>query len=377
MKRIAIISTMNGAPWGGSEALWAQVAVDLHAQGHDVRCSVYSRSRGHARILKLQSQGVPVSFRGNVRGFDVPGKITATATQRWWAHAELNSFIEAFDPDHVVVSLGTFQEVLLPAHVSFLRALKASYHLVCHNNLEYSTYPVDAMNAAKSLLERATGNWFVSQRLAIQVSRQIAADIPKLQLVANPPNIADDSPLPWRFSNDGPVRAAFIGGLIASKGLPLLLQVLSQPEWRRRPIRVSVYGEGSELPALRQTVNNFSLQDVVEFRGFTNDIRNVWQEHQALLLPSFHEGMPIVIHEAMLLNRICVVTDVGGASEVIADGHNGFLAHSAAFHHFADAMERWWQRQKDWAGIARAAGAGVRIWREKHPLSSLAQQLTR
>jgi glycosyltransferase involved in cell wall biosynthesis len=375
MKRLAIISTMNGAPWGGSEALWARVAADLYGQGHNVRCSVYSRSKGHPKVLALRSGGVPVSFRRNIRGFNLPEKILATATQRWRARAELSSFIRAFEPDQVLVSLGSFQEVLLPAHVSFLQTLERPYHLVCHSNLESSTYPVDVMNAAQSLLNRAMGNWFVSQRLATQVSRQIAADIPKLRLVANPPNVSDDSPIPWRFANDGAVRVAFIGGLIPSKGLPLLLQVLSQPEWRRRPIKLSVYGEGSELPALRHTVNNFALHDVVDFRGFTNDIRKVWQEHQALLLPSFHEGMPIVIHEAMLLHRICVVTDVGGASEVISDGHNGFLAHSAALHHFADAMERWWQRRKGWASIAEAAGQSVREWRANYPLSSLIQQM--
>jgi glycosyltransferase involved in cell wall biosynthesis len=376
MKRVSIISTMNGAAWGGSEALWARVATELYCQGHEVRCSVYARSKGHPRIRQLQTRGISITFRSNVRGFSSSEKILASATQRWRARAALSSFIRAFDPDHVLVSLGTFQEVLLTPHVSFLRDLKTPYHLLFHNNLESSTYPVDAMNAAQTLLERSAGNWFVSQRLATQVSRQIAVDIPKLQLVANPPNIDDATPLPWGFSNDGTVRAAFIGGLIPSKGLPLLLQVLSQPEWRRRPLRVSVYGEGPELPALRHTVNNFELHDVVDFRGFTNDIRKVWQEHQALLLPSFHEGMPIVIHEAMLLHRVCVVTDVGGAAEVIADGQNGFLAHSAAFHHFADAMERWWQRRKDWERIARAAGESVRQWREKYPLSSLVRQLT-
>jgi glycosyltransferase involved in cell wall biosynthesis len=375
MGRVAIISTMNGHAWGGSEALWSRLASSLLAEGHDVRCSVYSRSKGHPRIKQLQAKGIPIHFRHNVRGFSISAQVLAAGIKRWRAKGELISFIETFDPDSVVVSLGTFKEILLPSHVAFLKTLRVPYHLVCHNNLESSTYSVDVMKAALALLQRSAGNWFVSQRLATQVARQIASDIPNLRLVANPPNIADDAPLPWNFSSDGEVRIAFIGSLTWVKGLPLLLQVLSQPEWRQRPLRLSVYGEGPELPALKQTVKGFGLQNV-DFLGFTDDIRTVWRDHQSLVLPSFHEGMPNVIHEAMLLHRICVVTDVGGASEVIADGHNGFLAHSATFHHVAHAMERWWQRRKDWEDIARAAGDGVRRWREKHPLSSLAQQLT-
>jgi glycosyltransferase involved in cell wall biosynthesis len=131
-----------------------------------------------------------------------------------------------------------------------------------------------------------------------------------------------------------------------------------------------------ECPALRYTAERWSLSDTVRFVGFTDDIRSVWKTHQALLLPSFHEGMPIVIHEAMLLNRVCVVTEVGGASEVIADGASGFLAPSASYDHFAQAMERWWHQRGRWRAIAEAAGLAVRQWRGQHPLDRLVAALS-
>ena len=52
----------------------------------------------------------------------------------------------------------------------------------------------------------------------------------------------------------------------------------------------------------------------------------IWAEHHALVLPSRFEGMPLVVVEAMLCGRPCIVTDVGGNAELIRDGINGFLA---------------------------------------------------
>lgn len=57
----------------------------------------------------------------------------------------------------------------------------------------------------------------------------------------------------------------------------------------------------------------------VAFLGHVENVEDVWAKHNALLLPSRFEGMPLVVVEAMLCGRPCIATDVGGNSELIQE----------------------------------------------------------
>jgi len=57
---IAIVSTMDGDPWGGSEELWSRTALNLAAQEFSVCASVHEWSPLHRRVLALVEGGVDV-----------------------------------------------------------------------------------------------------------------------------------------------------------------------------------------------------------------------------------------------------------------------------------------------------------------------------
>ena len=56
--KIAFISTMDSAPWGGSEYLWATTAEQALKEGHEVMVSLYDWSVNQPLVTKLQVQGV-------------------------------------------------------------------------------------------------------------------------------------------------------------------------------------------------------------------------------------------------------------------------------------------------------------------------------
>src|SRR5581483_5640548 len=61
--RIAIVSTMSGSPWGGSEALWAALAAASLQAGHEVVISVWRWPATPAPVQALQRAGAQVTFR--------------------------------------------------------------------------------------------------------------------------------------------------------------------------------------------------------------------------------------------------------------------------------------------------------------------------
>jgi glycosyltransferase involved in cell wall biosynthesis len=94
----------------------------------------------------------------------------------------------------------------------------------------------------------------------------------------------------------------------------------------------------------------------VTFKGFTNDIRqDIWAKNHLLVMPSYYEGMPIALVEAMLCGRTAVVTNVGGNAEIIIDNESGFIADGVHLASFSNALERAWARKDQLKDLGKKA----------------------
>jgi glycosyltransferase involved in cell wall biosynthesis len=67
------------------------------------------------------------------------------------------------------------------------------------------------------------------------------------------------------------------------------------------------------------------LSSVVRFEGFQSDVRPYLQSASAFILTSYMEGLPLSVLEAMACGLPCIVTDVGGNAEAVADDVVGFV----------------------------------------------------
>jgi N-acetyl-alpha-D-glucosaminyl L-malate synthase BshA len=92
------------------------------------------------------------------------------------------------------------------------------------------------------------------------------------------------------------------------------------------PSRLDLVGEGPERSRIVDLVVSLGLQDHVRFLGERADLIELLQQSDLFLLPSQTESFGLAALEAMACGVPVVASDVGGVSEVVADGETGFLA---------------------------------------------------
>jgi colanic acid/amylovoran biosynthesis glycosyltransferase len=144
----------------------------------------------------------------------------------------------------------------------------------------------------------------------------------------------------------GPVpdepRITCIGRLVEQKGQQILIEAAARLRDRGRRFKLSVVGGGPMYPEVKQLVQHYGLEDVVELHGAvgTEQLLEELRLARALVLPSFAEGLPMVIMEAMALGRPVVSTYVAGIPELVVPGETGWLVPAGAVEPLADAVEQ-------------------------------------
>lgn len=130
-----------------------------------------------------------------------------------------------------------------------------------------------------------------------------------------------------RHRSSGTDHLLFIGRLAAQKGVPILFTALARVRKARPGLRLKLVGDGPDRAALEAQVDQLGLNDIVTFMGYRSqdDVAELLGEASALVLPSFAEGVPVVLMEAMAAGIPVVTTTVAGISELVEDGVSGRL----------------------------------------------------
>lgn len=124
-----------------------------------------------------------------------------------------------------------------------------------------------------------------------------------------------------------PLRVIYLGRLDAQKGLDRMIATMRQAKaeglsLRWRLIGRAVIGGGSDLPADIAALVEPPIHEAASLAA-------AFAEADVFFLPSYFEGLPLTILEAMRSGVVPVATDVGAVSEVLRDGENGFLLSGA------------------------------------------------
>lgn len=232
---------------------------------------------------------------------------------------------------------------------------KSLFFILGHFNREDGgDLPVTNINTVKLAYSRSKKVLFITRRSIENAKRHLAMEIPNAFVVRNPVNMDSTESIP--LTNTGTVQFAMVGNLrIIHKGQDIGLAVLSSGMWKQRSWHLNVYGSGEDEMRLKDLVAFLGLKNNVTFHGRVADIRELWQHNHLLLMPSYMEGMPLAIVEAMICGRPSVVTDVGGHKEWIEDGVHGFIAEAPTVSSFGNALERAWKERDNWDTIGKAA----------------------
>lgn len=99
-------------------------------------------------------------------------------------------------------------------------------------------------------------------------------------------------------------------------------------------------------------VLQWSNDGTVNYLGATQDVRPFIANSHIYVLPSYHEGMPRTVLEAMAMGRPILTTDVTGCRETVVDGRNGWLVPMADFDALAERMIWFIENRIQWQQMA-------------------------
>lgn len=118
-----------------------------------------------------------------------------------------------------------------------------------------------------------------------------------------------------------------VGRLCEQKGQLLLLNAAREMARRGEDFQLVLAGDGEMRPELERLIDAYALRDRVRITGWVSgqQVRALLLESRALILPSFAEGLPVVIMEAMALGRPVISTSIAGIPELLRDGREGWL----------------------------------------------------
>ena len=123
-----------------------------------------------------------------------------------------------------------------------------------------------------------------------------------------------------------PVRILFVGWLDREKGILELLSACKQLSLSRR-FTLDLVGEGNSTPDARDFVLRNGLQNFIQFHGWLHGakLEQRYREADVFVLPSWAEGLPNAMIEAMAAKLAVLVTAIGNIPDVIEDGVTGLL----------------------------------------------------
>jgi len=150
-----------------------------------------------------------------------------------------------------------------------------------------------------------------------------------------------------------------VARLSEQKRIDLLLLAVARALRNGVCCRCIIVGDDPLREELEEQALALGLSGHVFFEGFREDVRPYLQAGTAFVLTSRREGMPFSILEAMACGLPCIVTRVGGNSEVVTHGINGLVVSPGSVDEVADAISYLATHPQERAEMSRMARSRV------------------
>ena len=150
-----------------------------------------------------------------------------------------------------------------------------------------------------------------------------------------PAHFPSPTPLP-----EGGPRFVAIGRFVEQKGQLVALDALAEVVTTSPQAHLTLIGDGDMRPEIEARIAALGLSNHVTLTGWVDEARILaeLQNAHALLMPSFAEGLPMVIMEAMAAGRAVIATYIAGIPELVLPGKTGWLTPAGDASALADAM---------------------------------------
>ncbi len=130
---------------------------------------------------------------------------------------------------------------------------------------------------------------------------------------------------PHSVRTPGPTRLLFVGRLDQVKGVTVLFDAIAGLLAAGLELELTLIGDGPQRAELEKRSAELGIDDSVHFTGYQGqyEVQEQLQRCDVFVLPSFAEGVPVSLMEAMAQAKPVIATNVGGVTELVTDGVNG------------------------------------------------------
>ncbi|WP_312317283.1 glycosyltransferase family 4 protein [Acinetobacter variabilis] len=157
-------------------------------------------------------------------------------------------------------------------------------------------------------------------------------------------NVADFNVLPLPLTAEQKIKISFllIARLLGDKGVREYAEAAKIIKHKYPHVEFNLVGWIDENPSAirQQELDQWVASNILNYWGKLSDVRPAIAESSVYVLPSYREGTPRTVLEAMAMGRAIITTDAPGCRETVTDGDNGFLVEVKSVESLVKAMEK-------------------------------------
>lgn len=177
---------------------------------------------------------------------------------------------------------------------------------------------------------------FGRSQLCRQVDYQHWPSIRVVHCGIEPQHYDTSRPMPTTH----PFTMVNVGRFSEQKGQLILIEAMAEVARRGIDVRLVLVGDGELRRPIERVIKREGLGDRVTLTGWLDEtgVRAQIESAHALVLPSFAEGLPMVVMEAMVSARPVIATWIAGIPELMQDGKTGWMVPAGDIGRMADAI---------------------------------------
>lgn len=148
-------------------------------------------------------------------------------------------------------------------------------------------------------------------------------------------------------SGNGQIKFLMVARLLSDKGIREFVEVARMLHREGQAVRCSLLGSFDDNPSAvsGEELESWIAEDVIDYLGEMEDVRGALGACDVFVLPSYREGLPRAILEAMAMGKPVVTTDVPGCRETVVPDVNGFLVPPRDTMRLKEAMQKFIDNQ--------------------------------
>lgn len=307
---------------GGGGRAAKSVAEELVRRGHEVRV----QTAGMRHLPPRESlEGVDVFRRESFRRREESCSVAEMALYLVTSFLPMLGHLRNWRPDvihaHFAVPTGA---LALAAHVFS----GVPYVLTVHLGDVPGGVPEQTDGLFRWLNPFITPIWKRAAGITVvsEFIRRLALAAYGLPVRRIPNGIVLESVLPPLSARPHEVRLLSVGRFNPQKNFPFLIDALARvtdlKNWR-----LTMIGDGAEMPRVKEKIARHGLEDRVEFLGWlcAGKVQAEMDECDVLLMPSLSEGLSVAAVEALKSGLAILGSEIGGLTDLVDQGANGFL----------------------------------------------------